>query len=85
MFSQSNRVVISADLLTIEPILLPRTLVLIDGRAANVRFLRNHFYRKWEVSSNLIGDISLFELNELPLGKRQAAILNYQLGTDRVK
>jgi hypothetical protein len=74
--------VISADLLKIEPILLPRTLVLVDGRMANVRFLTQHLYRNWHINSNFNGDITTFELDEPPLGKRQAAILEYQLGQD---
>jgi hypothetical protein len=82
-FSQNNRIVISADLLKIEPILLPRTLVLVDGRMANVRFLTQHLYRNWHINSNFNGDITTFELDEPPLGKSQAAILEYQLGQDK--
>jgi hypothetical protein len=79
-FSKTSRIVISADILKIEPILLPGAMFLVDGRTANVRFLTQHLYRNWQINSNTTGDITTFELAEPPLGKRQAAILEYQLG-----
>jgi hypothetical protein len=81
-FSKTNRIVISADILKIEPILLPGAMFIVDGRAANVRFLTQHLYRNWQINTNSTGDITTFELDEPPLGKRQAAILEYQLGQD---
>jgi hypothetical protein len=50
---------------------------------ANVRFLTQHLYRNWHINSNFNGDITTFELDEPPLGKSQAAILEYQLGQDK--
>jgi hypothetical protein len=82
-FSKTSRIVISADILKIEPILLPGAMFIVDGRAANVRFLSQHLYRNWQINSNSTGDITTFELDEPPLGKRQAAILAFQLGQEK--
>ena len=82
-FSKTSRIVISADILKIEPILLPGAIFIVDGRTANVRFLNKHLYRNWDINSNSTGDITIFELDEPPLGKRQAAILKYQLGQEK--
>ncbi|MEM1119365.1 MAG: hypothetical protein AAGJ18_02895 [Bacteroidota bacterium] len=43
-FQCSERTVMSGDLLLMEPILLPGTFVLVDGRTNNVRFLKNKRY-----------------------------------------
>jgi hypothetical protein len=82
-FSKTSRIVISADILKIEPLLLPGAMFIVDGRTANVRFLSQHLYRNWQINSNSTGDITTFELDEPPLGKRQAAILEYQLGQNK--
>lgn len=82
-FSKTSRIVISADILKIEPLLLPGAMFIVDGRTANVRFLSQHLYRNWQINSNSTADITTFELDEPPLGKRQAAILEYQLGQDK--
>ena len=70
---------IAADLLRLEPILLPGTMFLVDGRTANVRFLAHHLYRNWKITHDLVGDITVFELQEPPLGEKQRIILKYQL------
>jgi hypothetical protein len=79
-FSDQNRIVIAADLLRLEPSLLPGTMVLVDGRTANVRFLAHHLYRNWKITHNPVGDITVFELQEPSLGEKQRIILKYQLG-----
>ena len=43
--SSSDRMPMSADLLLLEPFLLPGTLILVDGRTANARFLKNKIGR----------------------------------------
>ena len=60
---------ISADLLRIEYYLLPGTIILLDGRTANARFLKDHFKRKWIYKHDRLNDQHLFYLNEKPLGK----------------
>ena len=66
----ASRVVMSADLLSLETTLMPGALVLIDGRTANARFLAAHLYRNWATYQNPSTDVSVMELQEKPLGVR---------------
>lgn len=68
-FQCLERTVMSGDLLLMEPILLPGTFILVDGRTNNARFLQHHFYRNFEVSWDKAGDVTTFELMEERLGK----------------
>jgi hypothetical protein len=63
-----ERMPMSADILTFEFFLQPGTLILVDGRTANARFLRAHFKRNWAYRHDELGDVHLFELQEEPLG-----------------
>jgi hypothetical protein len=58
----------SGDLLLMEPILLPGTLILVDGRTNNARFLQRNFERNWNMVYDAKGDITTFELIEGRLG-----------------
>ena len=60
---------ISADVLLIEPFLLPGTIIVVDGRISNVRFLENNFQRKWKKTEYKKIDLTVFILNEKPLGR----------------
>ena len=53
----------------IEPILLPGTLIVIDGRTNNARFPRRNFERNWKMIYDVAGDITTFELTEDRLGR----------------
>lgn len=64
-----DRLPMSADILLFEPFLLPGTLIVVDGRSANARFLKNNFQRNWEYHYFFDEDIHTFELVEAPLGK----------------
>lgn len=75
-FQCDERTVMSGDLLLIEPILLPGTFILVDGRTNNARFLANNFQREFHFNWNPEGDFSTFELQEERLGKYNI------LGTD---
>ena len=44
-FSHINRVPMSADIFFIEYFLEPGTVIIVDGRTANVRFIKDHFNR----------------------------------------
>jgi hypothetical protein len=66
--AHSDRMPMSADILTIEHFLQPGTVILIDGRTANARFLKTNFQRNWSYTQDSIADINTFELNEPPLG-----------------
>jgi hypothetical protein len=67
-FQCDERTVMSGDLLLMEPILLPGTFVLIDGRTNNARFLQRNFQRNWNMVHDVKGDVSTFELIEDRLG-----------------
>ncbi len=67
-----DRLPMSADILVMEPFLLPGTLIVVDGRTANARFLSNNLQRKWEYLHHEKEDIHTFELVEEPLGKINA-------------
>lgn len=58
----------SADILKIEYYLTPGTIILLDGRTANARFLKDHFKRKWKYQHDKINDQHYFYLDEKPLG-----------------
>ena len=78
--ASKDRLPMSADLLLMEPFLLPGTLIVVDGRTANARFLRNNFQRNWEYRHHAEADIHTFELIEAPLGKINQWQLEYCLG-----
>lgn len=63
-----DRLPMASDLLRIEHFLLPGTLIVVDGRTANARFLAANFQRDWSFSEDLENDVHYFELTETPLG-----------------
>lgn len=69
----------AADLLRTEFFLEPGTLILIDGRTANARFLRAYFKRNWAYCRLEEADVHLFELPESPLGRYNARKLELSL------
>jgi len=68
-FQCMERTVMSGDLLLMEPILLPGTFILIDGRTNNARFLKNNLKRDYEIIWDQAGDVTTIELVEERLGK----------------
>ena len=68
-FQCDERTVMAADLLLMEPILLPGTFIVVDGRTNNTRFLKNNFQRNFEIIWDKDGDVTSFELQEERLGK----------------
>ena len=66
--SNPDRMPMSADVLSIEYFLLPGTVIIIDGRTANARFLKNNLQRDWNYQHFIDQDYHLFELVEEPLG-----------------
>jgi len=78
----SDRVPMSGDILTFENYLSPGTLILIDGRVANARFLKANFQRNWKYVDDVEGDVRTFELRERPLGKYNLAQIEFCLGSE---
>ena len=66
-FNYPEALPMAADLLFIEPVLLPGTTILIDGRTANARFLKRNFQREWNCHWYAGGDCTVMTLNEEPL------------------
>ena len=78
-FSTNHKdiVPIGADLLMIEYFLIPGTIILMDGRTANAKFLRDNFKRKWLYKRDLKHDQHIFYLNDDSLGFLNDKILNF--------
>tara|TARA_Y200000002_G_C22668389_1_gene658946 strand:+ start:977 stop:1750 length:774 start_codon:yes stop_codon:yes gene_type:complete len=67
----------SCDILKFEHFLCPGTIILIDGRTANARFLQKNFQRNWEYFHDEGNDQNLFYLNEKPLGRHNKDFLKF--------
>lgn len=63
-----DRMPMAADILAMEHFLLPGTLILVDGRTANARFLKSNLQRDWSYTHDAEADVHLFDLIEPPLG-----------------
>lgn len=59
---------ITCDLLIIEPILLPGTIVIFDGGTNNARFNKRNLQRNWLSHECLDSDYTILILDEPPLG-----------------
>jgi len=68
-FKCDERTVMAADILLMESTLLPGTLILVDGRTNNARFLEMNLLRNFRIGCDKEGDVTSFELVEEPLGK----------------
>jgi hypothetical protein len=77
-----DRVVMSADILRMETTFLPGTMILVDGRTANARFLAKNLYRNWLSAYDSTSDVTVFELRDKPLGSINRDTLVYCLGNE---
>ena len=78
----ADRLPMTCDLLKIEHFLLPGTLILVDGRTANARFLRANFQRNWIYEHDVASDTHTFEVRETPLGRFNKAQIEFCLGQE---
>jgi hypothetical protein len=78
--ASADRLPMAADVLVLEPFLLPGTLIVVDGRTANARFLKNNFQRNWTYTHFAAEDTHVFELVERPLGKLNDRQIRFCLG-----
>ena len=69
---------ITCDLLIIEPVLLPGTIVIIDGMTNNSRFNRRNLQRNWLFHEDLRNDYTILILDESPLGIHHKNQLSFQ-------
>ena len=58
-----------SDILKLEYFYLPGTIIIIDGREANVRFLKAFLKRNWKFSKDSKNDQNIFYLQEKSIGK----------------
>ncbi len=59
----------TCDILRLEYFLIPGTILIVDGRGANARFLKNNFQRNWKYKYIKKHDEHVFILNEHPYGR----------------
>ncbi len=67
----------SCDILKYEHFLTPGTIIVVDGRMANVRFIRSNLQRKWSYYYYKDIEMSIFSLDEEPLGKLNLMQLDF--------
>jgi hypothetical protein len=74
-----SRMPMAADILRFEYFLEPGTLILVDGRTANARFLKANLQQSWAYHHDQIADVHYFELQEAPLGEINRKKIEYTL------
>ena len=67
----------SCDILKIEHFLKPGTIIVIDGRSSNYRFLMSNFQRKWKKFEDFKNEQYILILDEPPLGKLNAKQIEF--------
>lgn len=77
-----DRLPMACDILKIEHFLLPGTLILMDGRTANARFLKANLQREWRYEHDQEGDVHYFEMIEEPLGVYNRRQIEFCLGRE---
>ena len=75
-----DRMAMSADILAMEHFLQPGTLIVVDGRTANARFLACNLQREWAYCHSPEWDHHFFELQERPLGPWNRKKIDHCLG-----
>ncbi len=80
-----DRLPMAADILSIEHFLLPGTLLVVDGRTANARFLKCNLQRDWEYDYVEEYDQHFFEMQEPPLGVYNKQQIEFCLGSEWLK
>lgn len=80
--NHQDRMPMSADILALEHFLQPGTLIIVDGRTANARFLSSNFQRSWAYCYSEAWDQHFFELQEEPLGVYNKRMLDHCLGEE---
>ena len=63
-----DRMPMVSDINRIEPFLLPGTVILVDGRTANARFIKNNLQNQWNYKHYKDFDIHIFVNDSEALG-----------------
>ena len=83
--NHQDRMPMAADILAFEHFLQPGTLIIVDGRTANARFLKCNLQRQWAYFHSSEWDQHFFELQEEPLGIYNNEMIKHCLGGDYFK
>jgi hypothetical protein len=75
-----DRLPMAGDILVLEHFFLPGTLLVVDGRTANARFLKTNLQRDWIYCYDKNADQHYFELSEDPVGVYNKKQINFCLG-----
>ena len=75
-----DKLPMAGDILALEHFFLPGTLLVVDGRTANARFLTTNLQRDWIYCYDKNADQHYFELSEEPLGIYNKRQINFCLG-----
>lgn len=78
--ADKSRMPMAADVIPMEFFLEPGTLIVVDGRTQNARFLKYNLKRNWKYKHDEISDVHYFELVEPPLGKYNEKKIEFCLG-----
>ena len=73
-----DRMPMVSDILRIEPFLLPGTVILVDGRTANARFMKNNLQQEWDYKHFFDYDIHIFINTSTALGMYSERELNFK-------
>jgi hypothetical protein len=76
--SHPDRMPMACDILRIEHFLLPGTMIVLDGRTANARFLQRNFQLDWDYTHYSEYDIHIFINKMDPLGPYNARELDFK-------
>lgn len=68
---------LSMDILEIEYLLNPGTIIVVDGRFSNSLFLKNNLQRNWKYKYNTFIDQHYFYLDEKKLGSKSKKLINF--------
>lgn len=82
-YDESYTQPMGSDLLMVEPFLWPETMIVIDGRTANARFLEGRFKRNWQVMHDPYAERTVFRLAETPLGPISEEHVNFRMKKSR--
>ena len=72
-----DRMPMAADVLSFEHFLIPGTIIIVDGRTANARFLKSNLQREWDYFHFENFDQHIFLLTEKPLGQYNKNYLDF--------
>ena len=65
------------DILRFEYFFIPGTIIIIDGRSSNAKFMKDHFKRNWKYIDDIKNGQHIFWLDDPILGTLNKNQLNF--------